>query len=105
MLAALMFVGWIGTAAFPLFMAVIPGETLPARYAATAMGLVVCIGELVGGFGAPIVGGRAADLTTLSAPIQIAAACALGGTILALFLKETAPVKTDAARVHSKMAA
>ena len=105
MLAALMFVGWIGTAAFPLFMAVIPGETLPARYAATAMGLVVCIGELVGGFGAPIVGGRAADLTTLSAPIQIAAACALGGTILALFLKETAPVKTDAARVHNKMAA
>jgi predicted MFS family arabinose efflux permease len=93
-LAALMFVGWIGTAAFPLFLAIIPGETLPARHAATAMGLVVCIGEIVGGFGAPLAGGRAADLTTLAAPIQLAAACVLGAVVLALFLKETAPVKT-----------
>lgn len=94
MLGALMFIGWIGTGAFPLFLAIIPGETLPPRYAATAMGLVVCIGEIIGGFGMPLAGGWAADLTTLAAPIQLAAACALGGTILTLFLKETAPVKT-----------
>lgn len=100
-LAVLMFVGWIGTAAFALFLAVIPGETLPARYAATAMGLVVCIGEVVGGFGAPLIGGRAADLTTLAAPIRLAAVCALGGTILSLFLKETAPVKTGAAAMRN----
>ena len=93
-LAALMFIGWIGTAAFALFMAVVPGETLPARYAATASGMVVCIGEVIGGSCAPLLGGRAADLTTLAAPIMIAAACAVGGTILSLFLKETAPVKT-----------
>ena len=93
-LAALMFVGWIGTAAFALFMAVVPGETLPARHAATASGMVVCIGEVIGGSCAPLLGGRAADLTTLAAPIMIAAACAVGGTILSLFLKETAPVKT-----------
>lgn len=98
MLGALMFIGWIGTGAFPLFLAVIPGETLPPHYAATAMGLVVCIGEIVGGFGTPLVGGWAADLTTLAAPIKLAAACALGGTILTLFLKETAPVKTGAMR-------
>jgi MFS family permease len=96
MLTALMFVGWIGTAAFALFMAVIPGETLPARYTATAMGLVTCVGEVVGGSCAPLLGGWAADLTTLAAPLKIAAACALGGTILAMFLKETAPVKTGA---------
>ncbi len=102
MLGALMFIGWIGTGAFPLFLAVIPGETLPPRYAATAMGLVVCIGEIVGGFGTPLVGGRAADLTTLAAPIQLAAACALGGTILTLFLKETAPVKTGAMRERQR---
>jgi MFS family permease len=93
-LAALMFVGWIGTAAFALFMAVVPGETLPVRHAATASGLVVCIGEVVGGSGAPLLGGWAADLTTLAAPIAIAAVCAFGGTVLSLFLKETAPVKT-----------
>jgi MFS family permease len=96
-LGALMFVGWIGTAAFPLFLAVIPGETLPPRYAATAMGLVVCIGEVFGGFVAPLVGGRWADLTTLAAPIQLAAICVIGAVILSLFLKETAPVKTGSA--------
>ncbi len=93
-LTALMVVGWVGTAAFALFMAVIPGETLPARYTATAMGLVTLVGEVVGGSCAPLIAGKIADLTTLAAPLQIAAACAVGGTILALFLKETAPVKT-----------
>jgi MFS family permease len=94
MLTALMFIGWIGTAAFALFMAVIPGETLPARYTATAMGLVTCVGEVVGGSCAPVIAGRAADLTSLAAPLKIAAGCAVGGTILALFLRETAPIKT-----------
>jgi MFS transporter, ACS family, hexuronate transporter len=95
-LAALMFIGWIGTAAFALFMAVIPGETVPARYAATASGLVVGIGEVVGGSCSPLLGGWMADQTTLAAPIKFAAVCAIGGTILALFLKETAPVKIGA---------
>lgn len=95
-LGALMFVGWVGTAAFSLFMAVIPGETLPLRYAATATGVVACMGEVAGGVW-QFAGGWIADLTTLAAPIQIAAVCALGGTILSLFLKETAPVKTGAA--------
>jgi MFS transporter, ACS family, hexuronate transporter len=93
MLAALMFIGWIGTAAFALFMAVIPGESLPVRYVATATGLVACLGEIAGG-GLQLIGGWIADLTTRAAPIQIAIFCALGGAILSLFLKETAPVKT-----------
>jgi MFS family permease len=93
-LAALMFIGWLGTGAFPLIMGVVPAETLPPRYAATAIGLVMGVGEVVGGAGAPTAGGWAADLTTLSAPIQIAAACALCAAVLSLFLRETAPVKT-----------
>jgi MFS family permease len=95
-LTILMFVGWIGTAAFALFMAVIPGETLPVRYVATATGIVACMGEVAGG-GLQLIGGWIADLTTRAAPIQLAAVCALGGFILSLFLVETAPVKTDAA--------
>jgi len=69
------------------------------------MGLVVCIGEVIGGFGSQYLGGWAADLTTLAAPIKIAAVCALAGTILALFLKETAPVKTGAAVEKKETAA
>ena len=94
-MTAIMFIGWVGTAAFPLFMGIIPSETLPLRYAATGMGLVTCVGELVGGFGAPLAGGRAADLTTLAAPIQIAIVCALIAGVLSALLKETAPLKTS----------
>lgn len=101
LLTSLMFVGWMGTGAFALFMAVIPGETVPARYAATASGFVVGIGEVVGGSCAPLLGGWAADLTTLAAPITLAAACSIGGAILSLFLKETAPVKTGASAASS----
>jgi MFS family permease len=101
-LAALMFIGWAGTGGFSIFMGVIPGETLPARYAAAGMGLVMCAGEVVGGFLAPLAGGRAADLTTLSSPIQLAIACAFIASILCLFLKETAPVKVGTAPVQQE---
>jgi MFS family permease len=90
-LAVIMFVGWMGAGGFALFMGVVPAETLGYGRAATSMGLVVCIGELSGGFIAPWVAGRIADMTSLRAPIYIAAGCALLGGILALFLQETAP--------------
>ncbi len=99
-LAALMFIGWLGTAAVAQFLAIIPGETLPGRYVATAIGMIVAISEVVGGFGAPLVGGWAADQTTLAAPLKLAAASALGATILAFFLKETAPVKVGVASIN-----
>jgi predicted MFS family arabinose efflux permease len=92
-LAALLFVGWSGTGAFPLFMGVVPGETVPRALAASSMGLVVMIGELVGGVAMPWIAGRVADETSLAAPMTIAAACAFCGGVAALFLKETAPRK------------
>lgn len=94
-LAALLFVGWAGTGAFPLFMGVVPGETVPRALAASSMGLVVMIGELVGGVGMPWVAGRVADQTSLVAPMTIAAICAFCGGVAALFLKETAPRKIE----------
>lgn len=92
-IAALLFIGWAGTGAFPLFMGVVPGETVPRALAASSMGLVVMVGELVGGVAMPWVAGKAADETSLAAPMVIAAACALCGGVTALFLKETAPRK------------
>lgn len=90
-LGGLLFLGWLSSGAFPLFMGTIPGETISRRYAATCMGLVVCVGELVGGFITPTLGGWAADLTSLRAPLIIAGGFALGAAVAALFLKETAP--------------
>ncbi len=95
-LAGLIFVGWSASGVFPLFMATIPSETIPARYVATSLGLVMGLGEIIGGTTAPTVAGYAADLYGLEAPMYIAAGCALVATVLALFLKETAPIKVGA---------
>jgi len=92
----LMFVGWFGAGSFPLFMGVIPPETIPRRYAATAMGLIVCVGEVIGGTAINSLAGVAADRTTLAAPMLMQAACALVGGLLCTLLIETAPVKTRA---------
>jgi len=41
--------------------------------------------------------GRAADRYGLQAPVVIMAVCAIAGTLLALFLRETAPIRRAAA--------
>jgi MFS family permease len=99
-LALIMFIGWMGAGGFALFMGVIPAETLGYGRAATSMGLVVCIGEISGGFAGPWLAGKVADLTSLRAPIYIAAGCALVGGILAFFLQETAPAVLQKIRTN-----
>ncbi len=98
-LGALVYVGFLGSGTYPLFMGTIPAETISMRYAATSMGLIVCIGELVGGFVSPVLAGWAADLTTLQAPMFVSAGFAVVGVLLSLALEETAPVKTGVAVV------
>jgi predicted MFS family arabinose efflux permease len=90
-LGALLFVGWLASGTFPLFMGVIPGESIPRRYAATAMGLVVCVGEVLGGSGLVALAGKVADLTQQSSAVLMMAACGAIGCVLCLFLTETAP--------------
>jgi MFS family permease len=91
MLGALIFIGWSASGTFPLFMGTVPSETIPARYVATSLGMVVGLGEILGGVSAPAIAGRAADHYGLKAPVMIMAVCAIVGTVLALFLRETAP--------------
>ena len=95
-LAALIFVGWSASGAMPLIMATIPSETLPLRYIASATGLVVGLGEVIGGVSAPMLAGRAADIYGLQAPLYMQAGCALVAGLIALALKETAPVRLRA---------
>jgi predicted MFS family arabinose efflux permease len=90
-LSAIMFASWIGIGVFPLFMGAIPGETLGQALAATAMGLVVGIGEITGGFIGPLVGGALADRYGLQAPLMLAAALAFIAGFVAMALKETNP--------------
>ena len=104
-LGALVFLGWAASGTFPLFMATIPSETIPARYVATAVGLSVGVGEILGGVSAPALAGSAADAFGLNAPLFIQAGCALVGTVLALSLRETAPGRVAAPATESRLAA
>jgi predicted MFS family arabinose efflux permease len=92
-LGTLLFAGWLASGTFPLFMGVIPGESIPRQYAATAMGLVVCVGEVVGGSVLVALAGKVADITQLSSAVLVMAASGAIGAVLCLFLVETAPVK------------
>ena len=92
-LAALIFVGWLASGVFPLFMGTIPAESTSPRHVATAMGLVVGIGEIAGGFGFSAIAGPIADRTSLAAPMLMQLGCALVGGVLSMFLIETAPAK------------
>jgi len=74
-------------------MGTIPAESTSPRNIATAMGLVVGIGEIAGGFGLPTLAGRIADHTSLAAPILMQMGCALVAGVLSMFLIETAPAK------------
>ncbi len=92
-LALLVFLGWSASGAMPIFMGTIPSETLPSRYLATSLGLVVGLGEIIGGVLSPTLAGRAADLYGLQATLLIMGACAVVASLLSLFIKETAPIK------------
>jgi predicted MFS family arabinose efflux permease len=90
-LTALMFLSWMGLGTFPLFMGVIPTETVGRAQAATAMGLVVMIGELTGGVFGPPIAGRLADMYGLDVALYIQGALAIGAGLAALFVAETNP--------------
>jgi MFS family permease len=92
-LAALVFLGWSASGTMPLLMGTIPSETIPARYVATALGMVMGLGEVLGGVGAPALAGWTADRYSLHVPLYMQAGCAVIAATLALFLIETAPAR------------
>jgi predicted MFS family arabinose efflux permease len=96
-LGVLLFIGWLAIGVTPLLMATIPSETIPIRYVATTAGLVQGFGEITGAAGGAWIAGRAADTYGLSITLWIMCGCALITGILALLLKETAPIKVGSA--------
>jgi len=96
MLSVLLLIGWTASGSFAVFMGVVPSETVPKALAASSMGLVVGAGEIVGGVLSPTISGWIADQTSLSAHMVVMMVCALGGGLLSLFLRETAPAKIKA---------
>jgi len=90
-LGLIFFVGWMFNGIFPMFMATVPLESVAPHQAATAMGIVMGVGEVVGGVGAPFLAGALSDAYGLQAVCWLLVALAIIGAFAALFLRETAP--------------
>ncbi len=91
LMTALMAISWIGAGSFPLFMGVVPSETLLFRRAATAMGLVIGVGEIGGGVLSPLLAGKLADVFSLASPLIFQAITPVVAALLALGLRESNP--------------
>lgn len=87
----LLLVGWSASGTFPIFMATIPAESVPAASLGAAIGLVGGVAEVIGGFCGPPVAGVLADRFGLGAPLALMGALAIVSAILALGLVETRP--------------
>jgi predicted MFS family arabinose efflux permease len=80
-----------------LTLVIIPTESVPGEFHATAIGLATLVGEIVGGTLAPAFSGAVADRLGLAASLWIAAGGAILVFVAALFMRETAPSRTGAA--------
>ncbi|MFE6887994.1 nitrate/nitrite transporter [Streptomyces sp. NPDC057694] len=79
--------------ALPIATYVVPAESLPPEVAATGMALLIAIGETVGGFLGPQIGGAVADATgDVRNAILLYGFAPLLALIAALFLRDTQPV-------------
>jgi len=76
-----------------LTLVVVPTESVPPEFAATAIGLATLVGEIVGGTVAPYISGAVADRHGLGASLWIAAGGAILVFVAALFMQETAPAR------------
>lgn len=77
-------------------------EAVPAKLMTTASGLVIGVGEIFGGGIAPIIAGFVAQHYGIQYMLHLAIGGLAVGVIVALALKETAPIRVDAAYVAAE---
>ena len=94
----LAFAGFIangGQGIAALSLVLVPTESVPPQFAATAIGLATLVGEIIGGTAAPALAGAVADRHGLAASLWIAAGGAITVFCTALFMRETAPRRIE----------
>lgn len=101
LLAGILFVMNSGQALASLIMVLVPTESVPARYAATSIGLATLVGEIFGATGAPLLGGAFAERYGLSVTLWMAAGGSTVILLAAIFLKKTS--KPNLATLHKAM--
>jgi predicted MFS family arabinose efflux permease len=90
-LSLLFYLGWSLNGIFPLFMATVPAESVDPRLTATLTGIVMGIGEILGGVFSPSFAGVLADNYGLSSVMWFLIVLTMGGFVFSLFLTESAP--------------
>lgn len=95
LLAIVLFCTQAGQAISAICIVLVPTESVPSNFAATAIGFTTLCGELIGGFLAPLVGGTLAQWYGLGVPLWMAAAGA--GVVLLAALSMRAQGETRAA--------
>lgn len=85
----------IGNGYQPLVLNVIPAESVPRNFSATAISFVILASEILGGSSGPILAGVLADQYGPTAPLWVTAVAAAIGFVCTLGIKETAPIKRD----------
>ncbi len=95
----------VGLSSYPLFLVIVPTESVPFTIAATAVAVPQGVGEVIGATVFPAIGGWIADVYGLTHTMyMVIAACAVC-FLCSLFLKETAPrVVARRAKVRAQLA-
>jgi predicted MFS family arabinose efflux permease len=87
-LAAVLFLSHGGQAIAALMVALVPAESVPKMLAASAIGFVTLVGEIIGGTLAPFIGGALAQTYGLEVPLLMASLGALVCVLAAFLLRE-----------------
>jgi len=91
LLALIFFVGWALNGVFPLFMATVPSESVDPRLTASLTGIVMGIGEVVGGVFGPSIAGLLSDAYGRSAVMWLLLGLCTAAGVVGMGLRETAP--------------
>jgi predicted MFS family arabinose efflux permease len=88
LLAAILFFTQGGQAIAALIMVLVPAESVPPQFSATAIGLSTLVGEIIGATIAPAAGGAMAERFGLGMPLLMGAASTVVLFLVALFIRE-----------------
>jgi predicted MFS family arabinose efflux permease len=84
---ALLFVGSLAGGTFPLFLAIIPSESVPKHRVPISIGVVQVACELIGGVMAPVWAGWLAARYGLQLPVMVALCAAIAAGVLAIGIR------------------
>jgi predicted MFS family arabinose efflux permease len=89
LLAAILFLCNAGQAIAALIIVLVPAETVPPQFSATAIGLATLVGEIMGATLAPTLGGVMAERFGLRMPLLMSAGGMVVLFVVALGLTES----------------